>query len=951
MPVPAYAQDAQPDPEAPSDPAQDPAPEPSGPIDGDIPYGGEIYVIADLARGLDVPEEPIISLDSEDIAAYGVGSLGELLEVLGPQVTSSRGRGGGGQPVFLVNGVRVSSFRELRSYPPEAIKTFEVLTEEVAQRYGFSPNQRVVNIILVDGYSSIAVEMDYKQPWDGGFVRTDPELTYLRIDGTNRLNLNLDTAFRSRLTEAERDIVQAPGSVAAFASDPDQADFRTLIGEFRSAEFTANWSTQLGESGSSLSLNGTFGRTDTRSLLGLDSVLLSDGSGNTALRTFNVDDPLTSRTVADSYAFGAALNVPIDGWQATATLNAQRTDTRSEIARRVDTTGLQAQAQAGTFGLSDPIPAFADAGFDVAESTTDTVTSLLTVQGTPAYLPAGELSVTFDAGLSFQRIESEDTRNPGLLTELERTDLSAGVNIGVPIASVREDHWDALGDISLSFSAGINELSDFGTLTDWSAGVVWKPHERLTLTATRFGADAAPGLSQLGAPTIVTPNVAVYDFTNGTTVLVDATTGGNALLPAQTQRDWKFGLSWDMDLGESIDRSVLSMEYVDNTSFGTSGNLPLLTPDIEAAFPGRVTRDGTGALTAVDFRPVSFARQDTRRIQSNLILSGPFGKAYPQPEGEAGAASGRPGGPPGAGRGRPGGSGGGGEGRPAGAGGRGGGGGFTANPQGRENFMKFREKLCADDGMEYLQQVIAAAEGGQMPEGMEAPPEQVAAILDRFRGPDGTIDMDRLTQFRERVCSMDMAGGPPGAAAGGRGGPGGGGGARRGGRGGGMFGGGDGRGRWFANLSHGWELSRTVEIAPGVPELDLLNGDALGSPTPRHTLQLRGGIFYRGFGIRLDGNYIGSSRIDGTGLPASNDLFFGDYATFDVRLFVDLSQQEGLMKSAPFLDKTRVSVRMDNIFDARQTVTDGTGAVPITYQPFRVDPVGRYVGIEFRKLF
>ena len=353
-----------------------------------------------------------------------------------------------------------------------------------------------------------------------------------------------------------------------------------------------------------------------------------------------------------------------------------------------------------------------------------------------------------------------------------------------------------------------------------------------------------------------------------------------------------------------------------------------------------MTRDASGTLTAVDFRPVSFQRQDQRRVVTNLTLSGPFGMADPQPEGDAGGRGQRGGGEA-RGRGGPGGAGG----PPGGAGRRGGGmGAMMADPQARANFMAFREKLCADDGMEYLQQVIAAAESGEVPEGMEAPPEQIAAILDRFRGPDGQIDMERVAAFRDRVCSMDMASGPGGGS--------GSGGSRGGGRGGGMFGGGgEGRGRWFANISHNWQLDSTVQIADGLPELDLLDGDALGGSTPRHTVSFRGGIFYRGFGLRVDAAYTGSSRIDGSGLPGSRDLFFDDFATVDARIFVDLDQQESVIETVPFLEKTRVSVRFDNIFHARQTVTDGNGEVPITYQPFLVDPVGRYVGIEFRKLF
>src|SRR5690606_40072809 len=63
--------------------------------------------------------------------------------------------------------------------------------------------------------------------------------------------------------------------------------------------------------------------------------------------------------------------------------------------------------------------------------------------------------------------------NPGVTTSLKRGDLSAGVNIGIPITSRREDFGAAIGDVSLNFQGGVNHLSDFGTLTDWTAGINW----------------------------------------------------------------------------------------------------------------------------------------------------------------------------------------------------------------------------------------------------------------------------------------------------------------------------------------------------------------------------------------------------------------------------------------------------------------------------------------------
>src|SRR3546814_9872344 len=98
----------------------------------------EIVVQGSRLRGqLNVTQAPILELNEADIAAVGATSVADLLTAIAPQTGSARGRGGGGQPAILVKGLRVGSFRELRSYPPEEISKVEVLPEEVAQQFGF----------------------------------------------------------------------------------------------------------------------------------------------------------------------------------------------------------------------------------------------------------------------------------------------------------------------------------------------------------------------------------------------------------------------------------------------------------------------------------------------------------------------------------------------------------------------------------------------------------------------------------------------------------------------------------------------------------------------------------------------------------------------------------------------------------------------------------------------
>src|SRR6185312_8052821 len=106
------------------------APSAGNPVDlGD---DEEIVVTGARQRGSvvgDIPPEN--TLDSRDVRATGASNINELLEALAPQIGSVRGRGGEA-PVLLLNGQRISGFRELRDIPTEEIQRVEILPEEVA---------------------------------------------------------------------------------------------------------------------------------------------------------------------------------------------------------------------------------------------------------------------------------------------------------------------------------------------------------------------------------------------------------------------------------------------------------------------------------------------------------------------------------------------------------------------------------------------------------------------------------------------------------------------------------------------------------------------------------------------------------------------------------------------------------------------------------------------------
>ena len=131
----------------------------------------------------DIPPRNV--LDARDVRATGATSITELLDALAPQIGSSRGRGGEA-PVLLLDGQRISGFRELRDIPTEAIQRVEILPEEVALKYGYRADQKVVNIVLRQRFRSTAAQFAAGAATDGGYATGNADLTRFLVQRSGR---------------------------------------------------------------------------------------------------------------------------------------------------------------------------------------------------------------------------------------------------------------------------------------------------------------------------------------------------------------------------------------------------------------------------------------------------------------------------------------------------------------------------------------------------------------------------------------------------------------------------------------------------------------------------------------------------------------------------------------------------------------------------------------------
>ncbi|CAN5382360.1 TonB-dependent receptor plug domain-containing protein [soil metagenome] len=891
---PAFAQGA------PAQPATSPAATTSAAADDDIDALSEIVVTAPRTQGAvvsDIPPE--IELDEAAVESYGASSIAELLDALSPQTTSGRGRGGGG-PVILLNGRRISGFAEIRDLPPEAIQRVQVLPEEVALKFGYAADQRVVNFILKDNFKALTMEGKYGQSTAGGGAQSQLEATAVRINKSARTQLAVEYNHEDSLFESQRGIIQrTPGQPASLAGnvygattggqiDPvlsilagtpvisaavpgslgdraptladfagtanqpvttGQGDYRTLLPATDDLKINLVVARPLTDT-IQVSLNGTYDLSKSRSFFGLSSAAVTIPTGQpyspfttpvTLVRNYGTAQARDIRS--DSLHGGITVDGSIAKWQWTLTGNFDRVTTSTGTDSGVDGAALQARVS-----ITDPTLAInpfassfsaASGPRDTARSQSNTTNGIYTMTGPIADLPAGAIRATFRAGFVTQRLESAADRD-GIFsqTDLARDEGNGRINLDIPLTSRDRDVLGAVGNLTLNGNFAYRHLSDFGSLVSFGYGLNWSPIKGLTVLATAIGDEAEPTIQQLGNPTIQTPNVTTYDYIRGESVLITQTSGGNRGLLTEKRRDFKLGFTYQPPKFTDLQ---LSVNFFRNRSTNPVSEFPTLTPEVEAAFPDRVTRDASGRLIAIDTRAINYAATRSNVLRVGFNFSHSFGKT---------------------GRGM---------------------GGFGGGPP---------------------------SSGG---------------------GGGG--------------------GGPPGGGGPGGGGPGGGGG------GGGGFGGrgNDQGGRWQISVYDSIRFMDQIVIRNDLPTLDLLNGSAVGSGgSSRHTFDLDAGWFNRGLGFRLKGKYqTGSTVLGGLGNSGatSTDLFFGGLATFDVQAFLNFDSRKKLVTAVPFLGGSRLRLSVNNITNAIRDVRDSNGLVPLSYQTGFLDARGRTIQLNFRKKF
>lgn len=629
---PALGQDAPAAP--PSEPAQ--AAESEADVAAPSSGDGAIVVVGQRLRGeVDTDVKPELQLDEKDVASYGASTIGDLLAAIAPQVGGGRGRGGG-QPVILLSGRRISSFRELRNIPSEAILRVDVMPEQVALQFGYPADQRVVNFILKPNYSAVTLEVEAGAPTDGsGGFHQQYEASVVKLAPNSRINLSSEYQRDGAITQAQRGIV----TVQTTSDGVDQTPYRTLKGASDDFTLEGTANRYFGQD-TSATLNATLEIANNNPLLGLASLPFTQTDGSVITRAFPEYGALNQRSRTTTGHLSALVASALGKWHGSLTGNYDIVRNTTVTQRGIDTAAAQAYvASGGDLNAIFPPVALVARDPDTADSRNRTLELVANANGPLFDTVAGPVNLSLATGFQQFDIYSRSVRSgSAVAADLTRGQTNAQASLDIPLAS------DGVGVLGFARSLSVNaniayrDLSDFGGLTTYGYGLNFAPFDAVQFTASSSTEEGAPSLSQLGSPIIVNPNSFVFDYVTNTTVIIPTITGGNSALTADKRNVIDLGINIRPKKPEGLS---FVANYIRARNDNPISSFPTLTAAIQSAFPDRIVRDASGRLVSVDLRPINFQREETDRIRFGLNYSSGGGRGGRGGRGPGGGMPGR----------------------------------------------------------------------------------------------------------------------------------------------------------------------------------------------------------------------------------------------------------------------------------------------------------------------
>ncbi|MCA3692779.1 TonB-dependent receptor [Aquidulcibacter sp.] len=535
-----------------------------------------------VVRGSRLPEsvpgdvKPELVVGTFEIRTTGATTLPELLVTLLPQ-TQSGVRRGDNKPILLVNGRRVADFSEIRAIPVRAIRRVEVYPEDVALRYGFPADQKVVNLILFGKFSITGITGGIGQSADAERETYDVVLDSTKIDTNGRSVYSFDAQKASGVSEEDLGLSLSPGGIPSI---------RSILPETETYRFSGAIGRTVGRLGEQgYATLGVDAQSETS-----QSILSRASTGAQLARDYEATKAKASVTL-EGIVKDRRWNTIVSAYSEDEATRTDRADGRAR-----DRTNQQLKGASFDGTLAGPVPG----------------------------LPAGTGAFNVRTQASTEKLESDYQRGLQAGAEdIDRTKLELSGSFTIPLAS-RKTAGNPLGDVSLTLNGALASSSDFGGSGGWGTGLNWSPNTELQITTRYSTSEKLPTLEQLGGPQTNIPSASVYDARTGQSVRLDETRGGNGTLLPEQQRDFILGATFAPLQIEGLN---LSLTYARNKTEDYIGSIGVNTRAAETAFSSRYQRTSAGTLIGQDTRALNLGDRETETLSFGLSYSRNFGQA------------------------------------------------------------------------------------------------------------------------------------------------------------------------------------------------------------------------------------------------------------------------------------------------------------------------------------
>ena len=503
----------------------------------------------------------------QDVALYGLGTIGELLDELANERGKTRD-----DVVYLVDGQRVSDLGDIEAYPVEAIESVALLPAGSAFPIGASANQKVVNISLRPKLRTLVGRASFGFATDGGFGSGNGDVSVTDIARPRRINLAARWRRDDALLESERGVMQAQDAPRGLGR------FRTLRPALDELELRASVADRIGADWN-ISVAARLFDGNTRSFLGL-SPAHGRIDQHSRFTSSNLDLQLNGQVANWLIAFDSSYGV----------------GRRRTLTGSIPDLGLPPGDSVRTRSLSRR--ASAD----------------ISITGSVLELPAGPLSLTLRGRAARDAIDAGNS-------DFVQTTREVGAGIQIPIARTANEVLQPLGDLTVGVEWSRGRTSRVGSTMNATYSVQWQPVVWLRLSGSIDSGRTPPGVELLSAPLLATPGVRYLDPVQGVAADVVALSGGNPALDAQRGNNHR--LSLELTPTASLPLTITA-DYLNARDRDIITALPPANSLLLLIFPDRFLRDASGRLTQVDTRPLNFARQSEEQLRYGFELNIPL---------------------------------------------------------------------------------------------------------------------------------------------------------------------------------------------------------------------------------------------------------------------------------------------------------------------------------------